>query len=149
MPAALFDTNLWIAAVFPSHPLHRTAQQALQEHSGAEPALFCRATQNSFLRLASTPALHRMYGAEGLTNRDALQALQAIQRLPQVSVAEEPPGLFALWVRIAAIERASPKLWMDAYLAAFAITGTWRLVTLDRDFEAFVGQGLALHLPGP
>lgn len=40
----------------------------------------------------------------------------------------------------------SPKIWMDAYLAAFAIAGGLRMVTLDGDFKAFVPQGLDLVL---
>jgi predicted nucleic acid-binding protein len=35
---------------------------------------------------------------------------------------------------------------MDAYLAAFAIRGKLRLVTLDRDFRSWVPKGLELEL---
>ena len=77
MPGSLFDTNVWVAAIFPSHPFHLTAQQVLQLATPTEPAVFCRSTQQSFLRLASTPTLLKAYGAEGLTNRDALLALSA------------------------------------------------------------------------
>ena len=37
---------------------------------------------------------------------------------------------------------------MDAYLAAFAKSGNLRMVTLDRDFNNFVPQGLDLRLLG-
>jgi predicted nucleic acid-binding protein len=37
---------------------------------------------------------------------------------------------------------------MDAYLAAFAITGGLRMVTLDGDFHQFAPQGLDLLLLG-
>ena len=108
--------------------------------------MFCRSTQLSFLRLASTPTLLKAYGATGLTNRDALIALGALMRLPQVCERDEPPGTFALWQRIAARDSASPKLWMDAYLAAFAISGEVRLASLDHDFRNFVPHGLDLDL---
>ena len=146
MPGALFDTNVWLAALFTTHPFHTLAQQALQQATPAEPALLCRATQQSFLRLASTPALLKVYGAEGLSNRDALVALDALQVLVQVSWRDEPPGTFALWRTFATRDTASPKVWMDAYLAAFAVAGKLRLVTLDRDFKNFVPQGLDLTL---
>lgn len=146
MPGCLFDTNVWLAAVFTTHPFHTLAQQALQKASAAEPAVFCRATQQSFLRLASTPALLKVYGAEGFTNRDALVALDALQALPQVRVLGEPSGVFALWRSMAAVPSASPKVWMDAYLAAFAVGGALRMVTLDGDFKNFVTHGLALAL---
>ena len=149
MPAVLFDTNIWIAAVFTTHPFHGLAQNALQQATPSEPAVFCRATQQSFLRLASTPAIQKVYGAEGLTNRDALVALDALQSLPQCSQRDEPPGVFALWRTLATRSTASPKVWMDAYLAAFALAGGLRLITLDGDFRTFVPQGLDLMLLQP
>ncbi len=146
MPGSLFDTSVWLAAVFTTHPFHRAAQKSLQQASPANPAVFCRATQQSFLRLASTPALLKAYGATGLTNRDALVALSALQALPQVCKREEPPGTVVLWHRLASRDTASPKVWMDAYLAAFAIGGGLRLVSLDQDFKAFESAGLKADL---
>ncbi len=146
MPGCLFDTNVWLAAVFTTHPFHTLAQQALRQVSAAKPAVFCRATQQSFLRLASTTALLKVYGADGFTNRDALVALDALQALPQVSVQDEPSGVFALWRSMAAVPSASPKVWMDAYLAAFAVGGALRMVTLDSDFKNFVTHGLNLTM---
>ena len=146
MPGTLFDTNVWLAALFNAHPFHALAQQALREATPTQPAVFCRATQQSFFRLSTTPALLKVYGAEGFCNRDAWVALDALQVLPQVSVREEPPGTLAEWRRLADAHTAAPKMWMDAYLAAFAICGSLRMVTLDRDFKQFVSKGLALTL---
>ena len=144
MPAALFDTNVWLAALFTTHPFHAQAQQALQNANASAPAVWCRATEQSFLRLATTPALLTAYGAQGMNNRDALHALDALQALPQVSTLDEAPGTLAQWRQLAARDTASPKVWMDAYLAAFAMAGGLRLVTLDRDFKQFAPQGLNL-----
>jgi uncharacterized protein len=144
--ACLFDTNVWIAALFAAHPAHAVAQEALMRASADAPAVFCRATQQSFLRLATTPALLKVYGAPGMSNNDALVALDALQALPQTSLRLEAPGVFGLWRGLASADTASPKLWMDAYLAAFAIGGGLRLVSLDRDFNSFVARGLDLEL---
>ena len=149
MPGFLFDTSAWLATVFTSHPLHLQAQKSLQRATAAEPAVFCRSTQQSFLRLASTPTLLKAYGATGMTNRDALVALGALMALPQVCEREEPPGTLTLWHRLASLNSASPKVWMDAYLAAFAIGGGLRMVSLDQDFKNFVPNGLNLDLIGP
>jgi len=138
VPAALLDTSVWLAAVFPTHPLQTPAREYLQRASAAEPAVFCRATPQSFLRLASTPALLKAYGAIGLTNRDAVAALAVLMTLPQVCEREEPRGCFALWQQLATRDTASPKVWMDAYLTAFAICGGWRLVSPDRDLKDFL-----------
>jgi predicted nucleic acid-binding protein len=86
------------------------------------------------------------YGAEGMTNRHALAALGALQARPDVQVCDEPPGAVALWHRLATRDTASPKVWMDAYLAAFAISGKLALVTLDSDFKMYEAHGLALQL---
>lgn len=146
MPGSLIDTNVWIAAMFTTHPFHKQARRALHELTPAQPAVFCRSTQQSFLRLASTPTLLKAYGAEGLTNRDALAALDALLALPQVCQREEPPGVATLWHRLASRDTASPKLWMDAYLAAFAIRGALRMVSLDHDFKSFKPHALDLVL---
>lgn len=149
MSATLFDSNIWLAAVFPNHPFHSLAALALLQATALEPAVFCRATEQSFLRLASTPVIWKFYGAEGFTNRDALAALRVLQALPQVTVQSEPPGTVNLWHSFAGLSSASPKVWMDAYLAAFAKSGNLCMVTLDRDFNNFVPQGLDLRLLGP
>lgn len=146
MPAALFDSSAWLAAVFPGHPFHARAQAALEAATAAEPALFCRATQASFLRLITTPQLLRQYDARHMTNRAALAVLQMLLARPQIAETEEPPGAAALWQRLGARDTASPKVWMDAYLAAFAITANLRFVTLDRDFETYAAHGLRLEL---
>jgi uncharacterized protein len=146
VPGSLFDTNVWLAAMFPKHPFHQIAQQTLGQSTSSQPALWCRATQQSFVRLASTPSLHRAYDAKNLTNRSVLVALDFLQALPQVALRDEPSGTFALWRTLAALDSASPKVWMDAYLAAFAIAGGLHMVTLDRDFKNFVPQGLKLVL---
>ena len=149
MRGSLFDTNVWIATIFNAHPFHSRAQTALAERTSGDPAIFCRSTQQSFLRLASTEALLNAYGARGLTNRDALVALSDLMALPQVEDRPEPPGTVALWHRLAARDTASPKLWMDAYLAAFALGGGLSLVSLDHDFKGFEKQGLDLILLNP
>jgi len=149
VPGSLLDTNVWIAAVFTTHVFHQQAQSALREASPAAPAVFCRSTQLSFLRLASTPALLKTYGAKGFTNRDALVVMDALLALPQVCEREEPPGAVALWHRMASRDTASPKVWMDAYLAAVAVGGGLRLMTFDHDFKTFVAQGLDLILLNP
>jgi uncharacterized protein len=142
VPGSLFDSSVWIASIFTTHPFHEQAQTALHDATPANPAVFCRSTQQSVLRLASTPALLKAYGADGLTNRDALVALDALMALPQVCEREEPPGTVALWHRLASRDTASPKVWMDAYLAAFAISSGLRFVTLDDDFKTYEAQGL-------
>ena len=39
---------------------------------------------------------------------------------------------------------SSPKLWMDAYLAAFARAGGYQFITTDRAFSQFTDLDLVL-----
>lgn len=146
MPACLLDVNVWVAAAFASHPAHHAAQAVLLQATPDAPALFCRATQQSFLRLVSTPAIFNAYRSAPITNRDALSALAAFAALPQVDLIEEPPEMEAFWWHLAGLEEAAPKRWMDAYLAAFAIRGSLRMISLDGDFRQFLAAGLDLVL---
>jgi len=144
--ASLYDVSAWVAAVFPSHPAHARAQAALEQATPEEPAAFCRATQISFVRLITTSALLQQYAAPHMTNQSALEVLERLCARPEITEADEPSGIFALWRRMAGVDSPSPKVWMDAYLAAFAIVGGWGLVTLDKDFKNYEPHGLNLHL---
>ncbi len=121
MQGWLIDVNIWIAVSFEEHDHHALAMQFLaRETSPDRPALLCRATEQSWLRLLTTPALHRRYDSPPVSNRDALNILSDTLELPNVHMIEdEPTGIRALWHRLASLSSASPKVWMDAYLAAW------------------------------
>lgn len=69
--------------------------------------------------------------------------------LPQIIWKDEPKGLEPLWRKCGCLRSAPPNVWMDAYLAAFAISGGLRLVTLGHDFRQYEAQGLDLLLLNP
>ena len=147
MQGCLIDANVWIAVSFEAHDQHVLAKRFFATTSLSRPALLCRATEQSWLRLLTTPALHRRYDSLPVSNRDALIMLSDTLELPNVRLVEvEPSGVRALWQRLAAIPSASPKVWMDAYLAAFTIRHDVEFVTLDRDFKKFEKDGLKLQL---
>jgi uncharacterized protein len=117
--ATLFDTNVWLALTFSAHPYHKSATQAFIEATTSGTVYFCRATQQSFLRLASTPAILQNYGAQGLTNQDALSVLADLMAMSKIEFLAEAQGLESLWFRLAALKTASPKVWMDALSRRF------------------------------
>lgn len=106
----LFDSNFWLALVFSAHPHHSIAKKIFAATTRESPACFCRATQQSFLRLATTPALLLAYGAEGFTNSDAVNLVTSLAKLPAIRFLPEPPDLEPLWHRLAGLQTASPKL---------------------------------------
>jgi toxin-antitoxin system PIN domain toxin len=142
--ACLIDTNVWVALAFPTHPRHESAASAVARCSSGWPAVFCRATQQSFLRIATTPVVLNTYGAAAMTNRDAWVVLSRFLATPWVDFYEEPPEVFAQWHDLGARATTSPKLWMDAYLAAFAIRADLQFLTLDKGFRQFKGLDLNL-----
>lgn len=144
--AYLLDSNVWVALAFSSHPFHAHARDAFSRATQACPAIFCRATQLSFLRLSTTTVLIEKYGAVGFTNLQAVEVLAKLQAHPSVVYREEPAGVEPIWHKLAAKPVASHRLWMDAYLAAFAIAGGSTIVSLDKGFRVFEAAGLRLEL---
>jgi hypothetical protein len=81
------------------------------------PVAFCRATQNSFLRLLTTPAIQALYGGPAVTNAQAWAKSQELLALPQVVWLAEPVALESEWKRCACVATVSPKVWMAASIA--------------------------------
>lgn len=131
------DVNVWLALSLPGHAYHRVVDEWFL--SNDQPVYLCRATEQGFLRLLTTAAVLAPYDMAALSNRKALQHVEAFLAMDRVLLAEEPGTIRSEWPRLADTNTASPKLWMDAYLAAFALTGGFRLVTTDRGFKQFKG----------
>jgi uncharacterized protein len=110
----LLDSNAWIALAFDAYPGHAVAQEAFAGITADRPAVYCRATQMSFLRLASTPAVLRIYGVSDWMNRDALGLWTRFQSAPNIVFREEPDGLVPHWHQPADRPTASLRVWMDA-----------------------------------
>ena len=96
-------------------------------------------TQLSFLRLLTTDAVMRLYGVPPLTNAAAWTIYNQFQSNRRIGLAKEPSRIESFWKSFCLRETASPKLWMDAYLAAFAMAGRHQLLTTDTAFRQFDG----------
>jgi toxin-antitoxin system PIN domain toxin len=106
--------------------------------------MFCRASQQTLLRLLTTAAVLSPYGIEPLTNEEAWAVYETLVSDDRIAFGAEPAGLAFRWKEFARRETASPKLWMDAYLAAFATAAGWTMVTTDSAFRQFSGLDLLL-----
>jgi toxin-antitoxin system PIN domain toxin len=142
----LADTNVWLALVISKHLFHDAAQDWLDTETLDRNIVFCRCTLQSFLRLITTAAMLKPYGALPFNNREAWELYERLLADRRISIVNEPPGLEAQWKALATRETASPKVWMDAYLAAFAIAGAHQFVTTDHAFTQYTGLDL-LVLP--
>jgi toxin-antitoxin system PIN domain toxin len=140
----LADSNIWLALALSQHKFHTVVEEWLDSQSLPARVFFCRATQQSFLRLLTTQAVVAPFGIPPLSNKAAWSVYEGFHCKDQISWADEPSGLESHWKKLASGITASPKLWMDAYLAAFAITGGYQFVTTDRAFTQFKGLNLLL-----
>ena len=141
----LCDSNIWLALVLSKHVHHTAARAWLEDVEERASVSFCRATQQAFLRLLTSAAVLSPYGNPPLTNQQAWSVYETLLADDRIIFrADEPNGVEPLWKELAARRTASPKLWMDAYLAAFARTGQYRMVTTDRAFHQFRGLDLTI-----
>lgn len=143
----LCDSNVWLALALSKHAHHDAVAGWFAGIDAPASLCFCRATQQTFLRLLTNDAVLRPYGNVALTNAAAREAYEALLADDRVLLrVGEPGGLEAHWRRFAVRPAASPKLWMDAYLAAFALSAGYRLATTDGAFAQF--EGLDFELIG-
>lgn len=143
----LCDSNVWLALTLSKHIHHSAAREWFEAVEETASVCFCRATQQTFLRLLTNASVLSPYGNPPLTNRQAWEAYEALLADDRIVLrSEEPAGLETRWERFAVRNTASPKIWMDAYLAAFALAGGYRMVTTDAAFKQF--RGLDLELLG-
>jgi toxin-antitoxin system PIN domain toxin len=97
------------------------------------------------LRLLTRRAVLGHYGLPPRTNAQAWGAFENLQEDDRVGpLLDEPPGVEQVWRRLSSRSSASPQLWTDTYLAAFAITAGATFVTIDRAFTQFPALDLRL-----
>jgi toxin-antitoxin system PIN domain toxin len=146
MPRHLLDVNVFLAATIEAHAHHVSARQWVESVELPSTLGFCRVTELSCLRLLTQTIAE---GFRPLTNRDAAAVYLAWRQDERVELLAEPARLAELWPRLALRDECSPKLWTDAYLAAFAMGRGCRLVTFDGAFRQFEAAGLDLLLLEP
>lgn len=136
------DVNVWLALTWEGHEHHRIAWRWFQSLDETDRLGFCRFTQISLLRLLTTRAIMNQ---DTMTQVGAWSAYDRWFDDDRILFLNEPPkmenGFRALSRRL----HAEPKLWADAYLAAFAGTEGMRLVTFDRALAARLDTPMLLE----
>ena len=134
------DVNIWLALVYAAHPHHLAVRRWFELLNEADALAFCRVTQMGFLRLVTQ---QKVVGAGVLTQAQAWAAYDRLLLDPRITYLPEPDHLEAGFRTLTAREAASPKLWTDDYLLAFAQAAGLALFTLDR---ALAGRSAAAFL---
>lgn len=135
------DVNFWVALNFSQHGHHAKALAWFQGLAEGEMCYFCRLTQVGFLRLATNPK------ANPLQTRTMTQAWSVYDGAlldPRIGFANEPQGLESAWRGQSQSGLYSHHVWVDAYLAGFAIAGSYEVVTFDRGYAKFQGLGVTI-----
>ena len=131
------DLNVWLALSVDNHVHYERARRYWREEGARAPAVhFCRVTMLGLLRLLTQP---KLMGPSVCSPEDAAGRYQALRALPEVRLAPEPSKCEETLLAYARAPRFVPRLWTDAYLAAFARCAGLRLVTFDADFARFDG----------
>jgi toxin-antitoxin system PIN domain toxin len=136
------DISVLLALVAERHAYHNRCKRWWKGRDHAFPLLICREVQIALLRLLSTEAV---MSQDVMTLPHAWALYASLLKCGGFARVLEPRGLDVEWERLCRPYKRSPKVVMDAYLAAFALAGGYTLVTLDEAFANF--SGLPLLIP--
>lgn len=121
------DVNVWLALAAPEHVHAAIARRWWEQESGA--IAFSRFTQIGFLRLMTTAAA---MDGKPLTIAEAWRVYDRFYNDERVVFVAEPEEVERRFRERAVGRIASPKLWADAWLLAFAEATEGVLVTFDK-----------------
>jgi uncharacterized protein len=124
------DVNVWLALVW-SHHVHSERAREWFEGRFDDQFFFCRVTQVSLLRLLTTAGV---MGEDLLSMSEAWKIHDRLFDDSRIQFMTEPSDLGRRFRTMSAGSRSSPKVWSDAYLAAFAESAGLQLVSFDRAF---------------
>ncbi len=141
MPSLNFpDINVWLAILLADHT-HREAARKWWDADTSDVIAFIRFTQLGVLRLLTTSAV---MNGRPLTIPEAWAAYDRLFSDDRVAFLDEPRGIEACFRRRAVEAQASPKLWADAWLLAFAEQAGGSIVTFDRALARRSSHGILL-----
>ena len=140
MKRCLADVNVWLALLVMQHEHHRTASKWFEGLSAGEAGL-CRLVQLALIRLLGNRSI---MGDSAISAAAAWDLIGTLLEDERVSMIPEPPRIDSVFPTLLKYPVPTGKLVSDAYLAAFAMSDSRRLVTLDRGFRQF--RGLEVEL---
>jgi toxin-antitoxin system PIN domain toxin len=126
------DVNVWLALLLEDH-IHRAAARRWSESTDSDLIGFLRVTQISVLRLLTTSGA---MNGKPLRLAEAWNAYDSLFGDDRVAFVDEPSGIEPAFRKYARKNHASPKLWADAWLLAFAECAGGVVVTFDRALAA-------------
>jgi uncharacterized protein len=135
------DVNVWVALNFDQHSHHEAAKRWYQAAPTESMLAFCRQTQLGLFRILTTAAVMEQ---RVLTQKGCWEIYDRWVATGQVGWVDESDLLETRLRQLTGGDSASPKAWMDGYLAAFAESAGLSLVTFDRALAAKVKKAVLL-----
>jgi toxin-antitoxin system PIN domain toxin len=124
------DINFWLALAFQSH-VHHLSANAWMQAAAQQSCCFCRVTQMGFLRLSTN---RKVFPLDALPLDEAWRVNDKVLSDDRVVFADEPGNLEIAWRSATQLQSFATNVWSDAYLAAFAQTAGFAIVTFDKGF---------------
>jgi uncharacterized protein len=140
---SLPDVNVWLALVAAGHVHHSLARDWFAQQSDSSVA-FCRITQMALLRLLTNS---HVMGRSPRTIVEAWEVFRALRQDRRVVFAPDQERVDTTWQQLMTQPGIGPSSWTDAYLASFALTYSYSLVTFDTGFQRWVDLKLTFLSP--
>jgi uncharacterized protein len=140
MKPCLVDVNVWLALLVIQHDHHTIARQWFEGLAAGESGL-CRLVQLGLIRLLANRTI---MGADAVSASRAWELIEELLEDERVDFIDEPGEIHVMLPSLLKYPIPTGKLVTDAYLAAFAICASRRIVTLDAGFRQFRGLDLAV-----
>jgi toxin-antitoxin system PIN domain toxin len=123
------DINVWLALHHEVHRHHLNVVQWFRSLDTDSKLIFCRHTQIGMFRLLTTQAV---MGDEVLTQKQCWAIYAHWIDGGRATLLADPASTDEGFEALASADLPSPKVWADAYLAAFAVSSDLTLVTFDK-----------------
>jgi len=140
MKPCLADVNAVLPLLVRDHEFYRPAQRWFDRLDANEAGL-CRQVQIGVIRLLGN---RHIMGELAMPASTAWRMLEQLLEDERISFIQEPDLLDTHLPAYLNVPVPAPKLISDAYLAAFAVASSRRMVTFDAGFRQFKGLDVEL-----
>jgi uncharacterized protein len=134
--AALIDVNVLVALMHARHRHSSDAAEWLAAVDTERSVAICRVVHMGALRVLTNPAVMK---DDVVSPPDFWRGWDRVMADDRFHSAPEPVDLEARWRSLTVAFTSGQTAETDAYLAAFAMAGGYRLTTFDRGFRRFDG----------
>jgi toxin-antitoxin system PIN domain toxin len=139
--ASLVDVNLLLALLHERHVSSPAAVAWLDQQTSSGSVVICRVVQMGALRILTRPSIME---DEVLAPAQFWRGWSTLLQDDRFVPVNEPEGCEAGWRKLTQALPAGQCAETDAYLAAFALAGSYRLATFDKGFQRYFGLSLTL-----